>query len=36
LIPGAKRPEQVRENLKTLDVKLTADELARISEIFRG
>lgn len=35
LIPGAKRPEQVLDNLKTLDVKLTQDEIAQIDRIFR-
>ncbi|MFS0862899.1 aldo/keto reductase [Fredinandcohnia sp. 179-A 10B2 NHS] len=35
VIPGAKKPEQVLHNLKTLDVELTAEEIERISEIFR-
>ncbi|MFB5674476.1 aldo/keto reductase [Paenibacillus terreus] len=35
LIPGAKKPEQVKENLKTLDVSLTDSETQAISEIFR-
>ena len=35
VIPGAKRPEQVRDNLKTLDVRLTPDEIAQIDRIFR-
>lgn len=35
VIPGAKRPEQVLNNLKTLDVKLTADEIAEINRIFQ-
>ncbi|BCG60153.1 aldo/keto reductase [Paenibacillus sp. URB8-2] len=35
LIPGAKKPEQVIANLKTLDVKLSADEIATIDSIFR-
>lgn len=34
LIPGAKRPEQVKENLKTLNVQLTAEETAKIDTIF--
>lgn len=34
IIPGAKRPEQVVDNLKTLDVKLTDDEIKQIAEIF--
>ncbi|KIL49412.1 aldo/keto reductase [Jeotgalibacillus soli] len=36
LIPGAKKPEQVKNNLKTLDVRLTADEIEKISQIFKG
>lgn len=36
LIPGAKRPEQVQENLKTLDVELTDAEAAQISAIFQA
>lgn len=36
LIPGAKRPEQVANNLKTLAVKLTAEEIERIDAIFRA
>ena len=35
VIPGAKRPEQVKDNLKTLDVRLTPDEIAQIDRIFR-
>ncbi|QWU14833.1 Predicted oxidoreductase [Paenibacillus sophorae] len=35
LIPGAKKPEQILANLKTLDVKLNADEIAKIDNIFR-
>lgn len=35
LIPGAKKLEQVQNNLKTLDVELTAKEIAAISEIFK-
>ncbi|MBS2970996.1 aldo/keto reductase [Metabacillus sp. KIGAM252] len=35
LIPGAKRPDQVLDNLKTLDVKLTTGEIERIDSIFR-
>ncbi|PAV30861.1 oxidoreductase [Virgibacillus profundi] len=35
VIPGAKRAEQVLNNLKTLDVKLTADEIAKIDGIFQ-
>lgn len=34
LIPGAKRPDQVLSNLKTLKVELTADEIQRIDSIF--
>ncbi|PLR86887.1 oxidoreductase [Bacillus canaveralius] len=36
LIPGAKKPEQVINNLKTLDVELTAEEIEKISSIFRA
>ncbi|WP_338779039.1 aldo/keto reductase [Metabacillus sp. FJAT-52054] len=36
LIPGAKRPDQVLDNLKTLDVQLTREEIERIDSIFRG
>ncbi|MGG1686037.1 aldo/keto reductase [Pseudalkalibacillus sp. NRS-1564] len=35
LIPGAKRQEQVVDNLKTLDVKLTSEEVQRIDQIFK-
>ncbi|MCA0173211.1 aldo/keto reductase [Bacillus sp. RAR_GA_16] len=35
LIPGAKRQEQVLDNLKTLDVKLTSEETQRIDQIFK-
>jgi myo-inositol catabolism protein IolS len=35
LIPGAKRPEQVINNLKTLNVELTAEEIAVVDQIFR-
>lgn len=34
VIPGAKRSEQVLDNLKTLDVQLTQQDVAAISEIF--
>ncbi|KQL44556.1 oxidoreductase [Brevibacillus choshinensis] len=36
LIPGAKKPEQVTNTLKTLDVRLTAEEIAKISRVFQG
>ncbi|CAH0344938.1 aldo/keto reductase [Bacillus sp. CECT 9360] len=36
LIPGAKRPEQVTNNLKTLDVQLTNEEIEKISRIFQA
>lgn len=36
LIPGAKRPEQVTNNLKTLDVQLTNEEIVKISRIFEA
>ncbi|WP_410771608.1 aldo/keto reductase [Fontibacillus sp. BL9] len=35
LIPGAKKPEQVLNNLNTLDVVLTAEEITSIDRIFR-
>ncbi|MCP1356733.1 aldo/keto reductase [Aneurinibacillus migulanus] len=35
LIPGAKQPEQVRKNLKTLDVKLTNEEIEKMDRIFQ-
>ncbi len=35
LIPGAKRPDQVLNNLKTLDVNLSADEIETIDKIFQ-
>ena len=35
LIPGAKRQEQVLDNLKTLDVRLTSEEVQRIDSIFK-
>lgn len=35
-IPGAQTVEQLRENLKALDVKLTNDEMAAISTLARG
>jgi aryl-alcohol dehydrogenase-like predicted oxidoreductase len=36
LIPGAKRPDQVSNNLKTLDVTLTPEEWKAIDQIFKG
>ncbi|WP_433746961.1 aldo/keto reductase [Falsibacillus pallidus] len=35
LIPGAKKPEQVVNNLQTLDVQLTKEEIQKISAIFK-
>ncbi len=35
-IPGVQTVEQLRENLKVLDVKLTADEMTAISGLARG
>lgn len=35
VIPGAKRPEQIDSNLKTLEVDLTAEEIKQISDIFQ-
>ncbi|WP_039075943.1 aldo/keto reductase [Bacillus sp. MSP13] len=34
IIPGAKRPEQLKDNLKTLNIELTEDEVEFISKIF--
>ncbi|GIO27294.1 aldo/keto reductase [Ornithinibacillus bavariensis] len=34
VIPGAKKPEQILQNLKTLDVQLSASEIEEISNIF--
>ncbi|OCA81503.1 oxidoreductase [Bacillus sp. FJAT-27225] len=36
IIPGAKRAEQVLHNLRTLDVKLTKEEINLIDQIFRN
>ncbi len=36
LIPGAKRPEQVVNNLKTLEVKLTQEQIGQIDRIFQA
>lgn len=35
IIPGAKRPDQLTDNLNTLDVQLTEDEAQYISDIFK-
>ncbi|WP_026314515.1 aldo/keto reductase [Heyndrickxia acidiproducens] len=35
VIPGAKKPEQVIDNLRTLDVALTGADVQKISEIFK-
>jgi myo-inositol catabolism protein IolS len=35
VIPGAKRPEQVLNNLKTLEVQLTEQEIRQIDQIFK-
>ncbi|KAB8125760.1 aldo/keto reductase [Gracilibacillus oryzae] len=35
IIPGAKRADQVVDNLKTLDVKLTSSEIDQIDNIFK-
>jgi 2,5-diketo-D-gluconate reductase B len=35
-IPGAQNVEQLRENLKVLDIRLTNDEMAAISALARG
>lgn len=34
IIPGAKRPEQIDSNLKTLDVKLSDEDIEKINSIF--
>jgi len=34
LIPGAKKPEQVQNNIKTLDVQLTEEEIREIERLF--
>jgi aryl-alcohol dehydrogenase-like predicted oxidoreductase len=36
LIPGAKRPDQVTENLKTLEVRLSKEEIEQIDHIFKA
>ncbi len=36
LIPGAKRPEQVLNNLKTLEVSLTPEDIRNIDQIFQA
>ncbi|WP_436862486.1 aldo/keto reductase [Staphylococcus caeli] len=36
VIPGAKRPNQVVDNLTTLDVTLTDEEIEKINELFPG
>ncbi|MBT2625946.1 aldo/keto reductase [Bacillus sp. HU-1818] len=35
IIPGAKRPDQLKNNLRTLDIQLTDDEAEYISAIFK-
>ena len=35
VIPGGKRADQVLNNLKTLDVQLTENEIAKIDGIFK-
>ena len=35
IIPGAKKPEQVLANIKTLEVQLTPDEITEIDRIFK-
>lgn len=35
IIPGAKKPEQVLDNLQTLEVQLSNDEIAEINRIFK-
>ncbi|MGF7049496.1 aryl-alcohol dehydrogenase-like predicted oxidoreductase [Paenibacillus sp. DS2015] len=36
LIPGAKKPDQVLNNLKTLNIQLTPSEIEHINHIFEG
>ncbi|MEH7419314.1 aldo/keto reductase [Neobacillus drentensis] len=36
IIPGAKRAEQVLNNLKTLEVQLTKDEIQKMDQIFQS
>lgn len=36
VIPGAKKPEQVVNNLKTMDVQLSKEEVQRIDDIFQS
>ena len=36
VIPGAKQPEQVIDNLNTLDVRLSPEEIEQINSIFRS
>jgi myo-inositol catabolism protein IolS len=36
LIPGAKKPEQVVNNLKTLEVRLSKEDIDKIDRIFRA
>ncbi|MEV5026577.1 aldo/keto reductase [Paenibacillus sp. LPE1-1-1.1] len=35
MIPGATRPEQIEDNLRTLDVQLSEADLRTIDAIFR-
>lgn len=35
IIPGAKRPEQVLDNVNTLDVELSSEEITKIDQIFQ-
>ncbi|AQY51024.1 aldo/keto reductase [Listeria weihenstephanensis FSL R9-0317] len=35
VIPGAKSPDQVRANMKTLDAKLTKEEIAQVRALFK-
>ena len=36
VIPGAKKPEQVLRNIKTLEIELTTEEMEEINLIFKG
>uniref|UniRef100_UPI0004849BB6 aldo/keto reductase n=1 Tax=Olivibacter sitiensis TaxID=376470 RepID=UPI0004849BB6 len=35
VIIGAKKPEQLEDNLKAVDIQLTADELARLDAVSK-
>ncbi|MDK2842633.1 MAG: hypothetical protein PWQ17_2139, partial [Anaerophaga sp.] len=35
VIIGVKKPEQLQDNLKSVDIKLTAEELAKLDEVSK-